>query len=92
MRLSEDAPVIGMVGRLAPSKGQFELLRAFPRVLSTFSDATLLIVGAPAFNQEHKYRVIISVDSLFPIPDDTSQHEFWLPQVGQLVIAPSLSQ
>jgi L-malate glycosyltransferase len=55
LRLSEEAPVIGMVGRLTPSKGQLELLRAFPRVLSTFPDATLLIVGAPAFNQEHEY-------------------------------------
>jgi glycosyltransferase involved in cell wall biosynthesis len=53
--LSEEAPVIGMVGRLTPSKGQIELLRAFPRVLRMFPDATLLIVGAPAFNQEHEY-------------------------------------
>ena len=55
LQLGEGEPVIGIIGRLTPSKGQLELLRAFPRVLSKFPNATLLIVGAPAFNQEHEY-------------------------------------
>ena len=55
LKLDESAPVIGIIGRLTPSKGQLELLRAFPRVLREFPTATLLIAGAPAFNQEHEY-------------------------------------
>ncbi len=55
LQLGEDQPVIGIIGRLTPSKGQLELLRAFRRVLSEFPTATLVIVGAPAFNQEHEY-------------------------------------
>ncbi len=55
LQLGEDQPIIGIIGRLTPSKGQLELLRAFRRVLSEFPTATLVIVGAPAFNQEHEY-------------------------------------
>lgn len=60
LRLDESAPVIGIIGRLTPSKGQLELLRAFPRVLREFPNATLLIAGAPAFNQEHEYLVTLN--------------------------------
>jgi L-malate glycosyltransferase len=55
-----NGPVIGIVGRLTPSKGQLELLRAFPFVLSEFPTATLLIAGAPAFNQEHEYLQVLT--------------------------------
>jgi glycosyltransferase involved in cell wall biosynthesis len=55
LQLRADEPVIGIIGRLTPSKGQLELLRAFKRVVGEFPNATLLIAGAPAFNQEHEY-------------------------------------
>jgi glycosyltransferase involved in cell wall biosynthesis len=59
LQLGADAPVIGIIGRLTPSKGQMELLRAFKRVVSEFPNATLLIAGAPAFNQEHEYAELL---------------------------------
>ncbi len=60
LRLNGSGPVIGIIGRLTPSKGQLELLRAFPAVLHEFPTATLLIAGAPAFNQEHEYLEILN--------------------------------
>jgi glycosyltransferase involved in cell wall biosynthesis len=47
--------VIGVIGRLTPGKGQLELIHAFAEVLRTFPNALLVIVGAPAFNQEQEY-------------------------------------
>ena len=55
LHLDDDAPVIGIVARITPSKGQLELLRVFARVLCSFPTATLVIAGAPAFNREHEY-------------------------------------
>jgi glycosyltransferase involved in cell wall biosynthesis len=55
LHLSEDQPVIGIIGRLTPSKGQLEVLRAFAELLAKFPDAILLLAGAPAFNREHEY-------------------------------------
>ena len=60
LHLNGNGPVIGIIGRLTPSKGQLELLRAFPRVLREFPSATLLIAGAPAFNQEHEYLQVLT--------------------------------
>lgn len=59
LQLGADVPVIGIIGRLTPSKGQLELLQAFKRVVSEFPKATLLIAGAPAFNQEHEYAELL---------------------------------
>jgi glycosyltransferase involved in cell wall biosynthesis len=59
LQLGADEPVIGIIGRLTPSKGQLELLRAFKRVVSEFRTATLLIAGAPAFNQEFEYAELL---------------------------------
>jgi glycosyltransferase involved in cell wall biosynthesis len=59
LHLGVDEPVIGIIGRLTQSKGQLELLHAFKRVLSEIPAATLLIVGAPAFNQEHEYEALL---------------------------------
>jgi glycosyltransferase involved in cell wall biosynthesis len=59
LQLGADEPVIGIIGRLTPSKGQMELLRAFKRVVSEFRTATLLIAGAPAFNQEYEYAELL---------------------------------
>jgi len=57
--IEAEAPVIGMIGRLTPSKGQLELLRLFPKVLKGFPKATLVIAGAPAFNKEHEYSQLL---------------------------------
>lgn len=54
-QIQERAPVIGMIGRLTPAKGQLEMLKLFPRVLDQLPEAKLLIAGAPAFNNEHEY-------------------------------------
>jgi glycosyltransferase involved in cell wall biosynthesis len=53
--INDRQPVIGIVGRLTPGKGQLDLVRAFPRMLEQFPDAVLVIVGAPAFNREREY-------------------------------------
>jgi glycosyltransferase involved in cell wall biosynthesis len=43
--LPEDAPIIGIVGRVDPGKGQVDTLEAFARIASAFPDSYLLIVG-----------------------------------------------
>jgi glycosyltransferase involved in cell wall biosynthesis len=53
--IEPDAPVIGLVGRLTPAKGQLEMVKLWPQVLREFPAATLVLVGAPTFNNEHEY-------------------------------------
>jgi glycosyltransferase involved in cell wall biosynthesis len=60
LQIDANAPVIGMIGRLTPGKGQLEMLRLFPTVLAQIPDAKLLIVGAPAFNDEHEYLALLN--------------------------------
>ncbi|HMH43101.1 MAG TPA: glycosyltransferase family 4 protein [Pyrinomonadaceae bacterium] len=55
LRLSENQPVIGIVGQLTPRKGQLELVRAFARVAQKTPDAVLLIVGEALFNRDEEY-------------------------------------
>lgn len=43
------APVVGVVGRLSPTKGQRELLRALPAVLRAHPRARLRVVGEASF-------------------------------------------
>lgn len=45
-------PVVGMLGRVSPTKGQLELVRALPDVLSAHPDARARIVGSPMFGAE----------------------------------------
>jgi glycosyltransferase involved in cell wall biosynthesis len=45
-------PVVGIVGRLSPTKGQLELVRAAPGVLARHPDAHFRCIGAPAFGAE----------------------------------------
>ena len=45
-------PVVGVLGRLSPTKGQLEVVRAAALVLRERSDVTFRLVGAPAFGQE----------------------------------------
>ena len=43
--IAADAPVLGVVARLAKSKGHDQLLRAMPEILRRVPDAVLMIVG-----------------------------------------------
>lgn len=45
LKIPDDAPVIGFVGRFTRDKGVPELLDAFDQVLASFPDAWLLMVG-----------------------------------------------
>jgi glycosyltransferase involved in cell wall biosynthesis len=45
LRIPDGAPVIGFVGRITRDKGVPELLDAFDRILASFPDARLLILG-----------------------------------------------
>ena len=44
-----------IVGQLTPRKGQLETILAFSEVVKRVPDATLLVVGAPLFNDDHRY-------------------------------------
>jgi glycosyltransferase involved in cell wall biosynthesis len=59
MRVRESDLLLGIVGRLTPSKGQLELLRAFSRIRHEIPGAALVIVGAPQFNREHEYQELL---------------------------------
>jgi glycosyltransferase involved in cell wall biosynthesis len=59
LNLAERQPVIGIVGQLAPRKGQLELIRAFANVLEESPKAVLLVVGAPLFNRDHEYERLL---------------------------------
>lgn len=48
------SPIIGLVGRIAPWKGQHIFLEAASRVRALFPEARFMIVGAPLFG-EHDY-------------------------------------
>ncbi|MGF0117915.1 glycosyltransferase [Promicromonospora sp. Marseille-Q5078] len=41
--------VVGLLGRISPTKGQLELVRAAPAVLARHPDVVLRLLGAPAF-------------------------------------------
>ncbi|WP_031387036.1 glycosyltransferase family 4 protein [Desulfonatronum thiodismutans] len=43
--IPEDSPVVGVVGRLSPEKGQEVLISEIPRLLTTHPKAILLLVG-----------------------------------------------
>lgn len=51
-------PVVGVVGRLSPTKGQRELLRALPEVLRAHPRARLRVVGEASFGAEAYERAL----------------------------------
>jgi glycosyltransferase involved in cell wall biosynthesis len=59
LNLSEQQPVIGIVGQLTPRKGQLELIRAFAKVVAQSPKAILLVAGAPLFNRDHEYEQLL---------------------------------
>ncbi len=54
LNLSDEELVFGIVGQITPRKGQLELLRTFSATQREMP-STLLIIGAPVFNQDHLY-------------------------------------
>jgi glycosyltransferase involved in cell wall biosynthesis len=53
--LVEGQFVFAMIGQLTPRKGQLEAVRAFRDVVKHVPEARLLLVGAPIFNNDHRY-------------------------------------
>jgi glycosyltransferase involved in cell wall biosynthesis len=51
--------LVGIVGQITPRKGQLELLRAFSQVVRTNPSASLVMIGAPIFNNDHKYEQLL---------------------------------
>ena len=55
LNLSDDELVFGIIGQITPRKGQLELIKTFAKAQSALPPSTLLVVGAPMFNQDHLY-------------------------------------
>lgn len=51
-RTTPDPPILLMLGRISPTKGQLEAIRAFEQVHGEWPDARLRIVGAPMFGED----------------------------------------
>ncbi len=56
------SPVVGMIGRISPTKGQLELVRAAPAVLARHRGTTFRIVGEPSFGGED-YAVAVRAEA-----------------------------
>jgi glycosyltransferase involved in cell wall biosynthesis len=65
-RYHADGPLIGAVGRLTPRKRQTDLIEAFPTVLQSHPDATLLLVGGQyeGLGTEYETRVNRRIEAL----------------------------
>lgn len=64
-RKAPSSPVVGILGRISPTKGQLEFVRAVARVLRTQPQARFRIIGAPLFGEEaYAARVRDEVESL----------------------------
>lgn len=57
--LSEEANLVGLVGRITPRKRQTDLLRAAPDILKTYPNTRFLIVGGsyPGVDQDYEKKV-----------------------------------
>jgi glycosyltransferase involved in cell wall biosynthesis len=55
------APVVGLVGRISPTKGQLELVRAAPRVVAQCPDVTFRFVGAATFG-DNAYEELVRAE------------------------------
>lgn len=53
--LRDEHFAFAIVGQLTPRKGQLEAIEAFSEVAYSVPDAVLFVVGAPLFNNDHKY-------------------------------------
>jgi len=48
----EDAPAIGLLGRISRGKGQIDFLRAAPKVAAEYQDARFLLIGSVTKGEE----------------------------------------
>lgn len=55
LKLSDGEFVLGVVGQITPRKGQLELIQTFAKAREQMPSSTLLIIGAPMFNEDHVY-------------------------------------
>lgn len=64
-RASPPQPVVGILGRISPTKGQLEFVRAAARTAERHPDATFRIIGSPMFGHEgHEGEVRAEIDRL----------------------------
>ncbi|MGN7248249.1 glycosyltransferase family 4 protein [Janibacter anophelis] len=57
--------VIGIVGRISPTKGQLEFVRATARIADRHPDATFRIIGSPMFgHEEHEGEIRREIERL----------------------------
>ncbi len=62
--ISPDHFTIGIIGQITPRKGHLGLLRAFSKLVeSGLSNARLLIVGAPVFNNDVEYLKLLKAET-----------------------------
>ncbi|QOK22021.1 glycosyltransferase [Janibacter indicus] len=60
-----DVPVVGMLGRISPTKGQLELVRAAAQVVRRHPDAVFRIIGAATFgHEEHEGEIRREIERL----------------------------
>jgi glycosyltransferase involved in cell wall biosynthesis len=60
-------PRIGVIGRIAPEKGQTEFLRAAAILTSKFPNARFVICGAPLFGDHNYYDEVLRFASGLPV-------------------------
>lgn len=59
------SPVVGILGRISPTKGQLEFVRAAARVAQSHPDACFRIIGSPMFgHEEHEGEIRREIDRL----------------------------
>ncbi len=55
LQINDNEFVFGIVGQITTRKGQLELIRTFAEASKQMASSTLLVVGAPMFNQDDLY-------------------------------------
>lgn len=58
LKIGSRCPLVGMVGRVAPRKGQHIFIQAARAVADEFPRARFLIIGGPLFGEEGYYREV----------------------------------
>lgn len=57
--------VVGIIGRISPTKGQLEFVRAVGRIAQRHPDVTFRIIGSPMFGQEeHEQEIRREIEQL----------------------------
>lgn len=64
--IDTDRPLIGIIGRLDPLKGQMEMIEAMPAILAKFPKALLALTGdeTPEFKGKYKKRLEDKIEAL----------------------------